>query len=300
MFIEVYTDGSCDQFDNGGYAAIIRFSDDKEFQISGGAFNTTSTQMELTAVLSAISYLDTHYPNTKAKIHSDYLTIPENLSSGLSIEEMQISSDKDKPLWEDICSLINGRKNFTFEWIKSHSGHPDNDRADKLAQLARKRYLLSQKPKCFVYYHSLSKKVGSKAFYVNQTVSMMIKQESNKMKTHVEDIGICIEGKDLIELRGFERALVYAIDTIKDVKNKKVIIFCNAKHIILTLKNIKRKRYILGDDYVSCLWKNIIFLMDNNDIEVYTAGRSKLDFFEIAVDEHINNQEKVRGMLLVA
>ena len=49
-----------------------------------------------------------------------------------------------------------------------------------------------------------------------------------------------------------------------------------------------------------CLWREVVTLLEKNDVEVYTAGRSKLDFFEMAVEEHVSNQEKVREMLLVA
>lgn len=300
MFIEVYTDGSCDQHDNGGYGAIIKISEDKEFQISGGSFNTTSTQMELTAVLMVINYLDTHYQGIPATIHCDYLTISENLVSGQTLDKVKISSDKDKPLWEDIFNSIDGRTHFEFKWVKSHSGHPDNERVDKLAQLARKRFLLSQKPKCFVYYNSLTNTVD-KFYKVEQRVSIMIKPENGKnIKTHVDNLGICVEDKDLIELRAFERSLRYTIETVNNLYNKKVIIFCNSKYIILTLKNIKRQRYILKDDYISMLWKDVMSLLEDNDVEVYTAGRSKLDFFEMAVEEHVSNQEKVREMLAVA
>lgn len=300
MSIEVYTDGSCDQHDNGGYGAIIKFSEDKEFQISGGAFNTTSTQMELTAVLSVISFLDTHYPGIPATIHCDYLTISENLAIGQTLDNVKISSDKDKPLWEEIFTMIDGRTHFIFKWVKSHNGHPDNERVDKLAQLARKRFLLSQKPKCFVYYNSLTKAIND-LYKVDQTVSLMIKSETKKtIKSHTEGLGICLEDKDLIELRAFEHSLRYTVDTVNNLHNKKVIMFCNAKYIVLTLKNIKRGRYILGEDYISSLWKKVMLLLEQNDVEVYTAGRSKLDFFEMEVEEHISNQEKVREMLLVA
>ena len=70
---------------------------------------------------------------------------------------MKLTSLKDKALWEEIYSLIDENTKFTFEWVKGHNGHPDNERVDKLAQLARKRFLLSQKAKCFVYYNSLTK-----------------------------------------------------------------------------------------------------------------------------------------------
>lgn len=300
MSIEVYTDGSCDQHDNGGYGAIIKISEDKEFQISGGTFNTTSTQMELTAVLSVINYLDTYHNGVPATIHCDYLTISENLVAGQTLDKVKISSDKDKPLWEDIFNNIDGRTHFEFKWVKSHNGNPDNERVDKLAQLARKRFLLSQKPKCFVYYNSLTKTI-KETYKVEQTVSMMIKPENGKnINTHLENLGVCVEDKDLIELRAFERSLRYTIDKVNNIQNKKVIIFCNSKYIVLTLKNIKRERYIFGEDTESMLWKDIVVLLEKNDVEVYTAGRSKLDFFEMAVEDHVSNQEKVREMLLVA
>lgn len=300
MSIEVYTDGSCDQHDNGGYGAIIKLSEDKEFQISGGAFNTTSTQMELTAVLNVINYLDTYHYGVPATIHCDYLTISENLVAGQTLDKVKISSDKDKPLWEEIFSSIDGRTHFEFKWVKSHNGHPDNERVDKLAQLARKRFLLSQKPKCFVYYNSLTKTI-KETYKVEQTVSIMIKPENGKnINTHLESLGVCVEDKDLIELRAFERSLRYTIEKVNNLHNKKVIIFCNSKYIVLTLKNIKRNRYIFGEDMASMLWRDVITLLEKNDVEVYTAGRSKLDFFEMAVEEHVSNQEKVREMLLVA
>lgn len=299
MSIEVYTDGSCNQ-GNGGYAVIIKLSEGEEVELTGGAFDTTSTQMELMAVLSAINYLDTHHNGVSAKISADYKTIADNLSSGQTLEEMQISSDRDMPLWEELMDTIDGRAHFDFQWVKGHNGHPDNVRADKLAQLARKRFLLSQKPKCFVYYNSLLTDT-EKRFTVCQKVSMMVKQEGQKhIKSGMDDLGVCHEDKDFIELRAFERAMRYTVEVMPRISQKKVIMFCNMKSIVLTLKDINRGRIVLGHDATSLLWKSILEFMDEFDIEVYTAGRSKLDFFDLDVDEHISNQERVREMVIAA
>lgn len=299
MSIEVYTDGSCDK-GNGGYAVIIKLSGGEEVELTGGAFNTTSTQMELTAVLSAINYLDVHHNGVAAKISADYKTIADNLSSGQTLEEMQISSDRDMPLWEELMDAIDGRAHFDFQWVKGHNGHPDNVRVDKLAQLARKRFLLSQKPKCFVYYNSLLK-ATDRCFMVDQTVSMMVKQEGQKhVKMRTDELGVCHEDKDFIELRAFERAMRYTVEVMPRISQKKVIMFCNMKSIVLTLKDINRGRIVLGRDATSLLWKSILEFMDEFDIEVYTAGRSKLDFFDLDVDEHISNQERVREVVVAA
>lgn len=297
MSIEVYTDGSCDQFENGGYAAIIKISAEKEYQISGGSFNTSSTQMELTAVLSALNYLDAHHYGEEARITCDYLTISENLSNGMSLEDMKLTSLKDKALWEEIYNTIDGRTHFTFEWVKGHNGHIENERVDKLAQLARKRFVLSQKPQCFIYYNSVIKATIDD-YYVNQTVGVMIKQQGSKqIKTCVDSIGVCLEDKNLIELRSFERALRYATDSISRVSHKKVIVFCNSKYIILTLKDIRRNRYVFNGDAYSLVWIKVLEMLEQYDIEVFKAGRSKLDYFEIALEDHVKNQEKVRDML---
>ncbi len=69
--IIIYTDGSCDtQHAVGAWAAIL-FVQGTKIVLQGEAENTTNNRMELMAVIEAIEYVDTHYPDTTMEIYTD-------------------------------------------------------------------------------------------------------------------------------------------------------------------------------------------------------------------------------------
>ena len=136
--ITIYTDGSClTNPGNGGWAAII--SDEKEIRkISGSEKNTTNNRMELLAPINALKDMK---PGTEIKIYTDSQYVKNGITQWIhnwkknGWKTANKKPVKNKDLWLRLDKAISEHK-IQWEWIKGHSGHPQNERADELANLA--------------------------------------------------------------------------------------------------------------------------------------------------------------------
>lgn len=140
--IRIFTDGACSGNPGpGGWGAILRY-EGRETEISGGEAHTTNNRMELTAVIEALSRLK--YP-CKAIVRTDSRYVVDGMTKGWAKSWKRnnwIKSDK-KPalnpdLWEKLLELCQIHQ-VEFDWIRGHSGHPENERCDELAVKARER-----------------------------------------------------------------------------------------------------------------------------------------------------------------
>ncbi|MCL1831625.1 MAG: ribonuclease HI [Oscillospiraceae bacterium] len=142
--INIFTDGACSGNPGpGGWGAILRHVDSSgkllQSEISGGEVQTTNNRMEMTAVTEALSRLK--YP-CKVTIRTDSRYVVDGITKGWAKSWRRnnwIKSDK-KPalnadLWEMLLDLCDTHE-VTFEWIKGHAGHAENERCDELARLA--------------------------------------------------------------------------------------------------------------------------------------------------------------------
>ncbi|HAZ31247.1 MAG TPA: cyclic pyranopterin monophosphate synthase MoaC [Dehalococcoidia bacterium] len=120
--IDIYTDGSCsDNPGPGGWAAIV-VQDGRQVELKGSVEGTTSNRMELTAAINGLA----HVPEgSEVSIHSDseYLvnTMTRNWKRRANLD-----------LWHRLDELTAARK-VKWVWVEGHSGHPGNERADRLA-----------------------------------------------------------------------------------------------------------------------------------------------------------------------
>lgn len=286
--IKVYSDGSCDDRENGGFAVVIN-DGQKEHTILGGGKNTTSTQMELHAVISAIEYLDLHYKGKPATITVDYLAIEQNLKAN-SITDVRITSERDKPLWEKIFNMIHLKKELNFTWVKSHAEDPDNVRVDKLAKLARKRYEFEHKNKMFVYYDYVVEKINNDPLMVKQKGYYMVVDEQNNIKKKGRvDLDKTYNDRDLLELKLFNNVLKEVVNENVN-SDTKVVFFSALKNIPITIKNINKNKFDLEGDKHGFYWKEIKQRLDKFDIDVYTKSHKQFNFFKITLDEHELNQ----------
>ena len=132
--VEIYTDGACSGNPGpGGWGAILRHNG-REKELSGGEMDTTNNRMEMTAVIMALSAL-------KHPCRVDLYTDSQYVRSGV-LEWMPKwkatnwkKNIKNRDLWERIDSLNQTHK-ITWHWVKGHTGHPENERADVLATSA--------------------------------------------------------------------------------------------------------------------------------------------------------------------
>ena len=133
--VEIATDGACKGNPGpGGWGALIR-SGATEKELSGGEALTTNNRMELTAAIEGLNAL-------KRPCHVTLSTDSRYVMDGLTkwIKGWQKNGwktaakqpVKNADLWQQ---LIDAAKPHRIEWVwvKGHAGHPDNERADRLA-----------------------------------------------------------------------------------------------------------------------------------------------------------------------
>lgn len=133
--IEIFTDGACRGNPGpGGWGAVLRYQG-HEKQIYGGELETTNNRMELTAAIRALESL-------KKPCHLSITTDSNYLREGIKkwIYQWQRNGWKTankKPvknadLWQCLFELTKSHQ-VEWHWVKGHTGHPENELADKLA-----------------------------------------------------------------------------------------------------------------------------------------------------------------------
>ena len=141
--VDIYTDGACSPNPGrGGWGALLisrKYS--KRLEISGSESETTNNRMELTAAIEALKALK---QPCEVALYTDskYLrnAFEENWLEGWQKKNWKTSSGKkvlNRDLWEKLFKL-NGLHDIKWHWVRGHEGHPENERADKLAVEARK------------------------------------------------------------------------------------------------------------------------------------------------------------------
>jgi len=133
--IYIYTDGACKGNPGpGGWGALIVYnSSEKEFY--GGEQHTTNNRMEMMAAIKALSQL-TRPCDVVLTTDSQYLRqgitqwIANWKKRGWKTAAKQPVKNKD--LWQQLDELVQ-EHTITWNWVKGHSGHRENERADELA-----------------------------------------------------------------------------------------------------------------------------------------------------------------------
>jgi ribonuclease HI len=136
--VEIYTDGACRGNPGpGGWAALLR-TGGVEKEISGSEAHTTNNRMELMAVIAALGALKR---DVDARIHTDSLYVLKGLTEWLpgwkkrGWKTADKKPVKNQDLWERLDAEV-ARHRIEWQWVKGHSGHPENERVDALANTA--------------------------------------------------------------------------------------------------------------------------------------------------------------------
>ena len=145
--LKAFTDGACSGNPGpGGWGVVLQAINAgeivKERELSGGAGETTNNQMEL---MAAISALETLYHASTITVVTDSSYVKDGVSTW--IHEWKRNGWKTaakKPvknveLWQRL-DAAQARHNVTWEWVKGHAGHPENERADALARAGMEPY----------------------------------------------------------------------------------------------------------------------------------------------------------------
>lgn len=136
-----YTDGACSGNPGpGGWGALLRAMDGdrivKERALKGGEPQTTNNKMELMAAISALEALGK--PSTITVV-TDSNYVKNGITSwihGWKRNGWKNSAKKpvaNADLWQRL-DAAQASHDVTWEWVKGHAGHPENERADELAR----------------------------------------------------------------------------------------------------------------------------------------------------------------------
>ncbi len=133
--VELYTDGACKGNPGpGGWGALLRWGE-HEKELCGGEPQTTNNRMELMAVIQALEALK-RPTSIVISVDSRYVQdgvekwMPRWKRNGWQTRERKPVKNQD--LWQRLDQALLPHR-VSWRWIKGHSGHPDNERADQLA-----------------------------------------------------------------------------------------------------------------------------------------------------------------------
>ncbi len=136
--VVVYTDGGCRGNPGpGGWGAVLQFGE-HEKEIYGYEAETTNNRMELMAAISALELLSR---SCEIELTTDSQYVRQGIlewMDGWKKRGWKTAAKKpvkNKDLWQRLDAAVQSH-NIKWHWIKGHSGHPGNDRADDLANRA--------------------------------------------------------------------------------------------------------------------------------------------------------------------
>ena len=146
--VEIFTDGACKGNPGpGGWGALLRMGK-HEKELSGGEADTTNNRMELTAAIRGLNAL---IEPCRVDIYSDSKYVIDGITKwvhGWKKRGWVNASKKpvrNEDLWHDLIEAAATHK-IDWQWVKGHSGHPENERADRLATEAADRIAAEYQP----------------------------------------------------------------------------------------------------------------------------------------------------------
>ena len=136
--VSIFTDGGCRGNPGpGGWGAYMLFGE-HEKELYGYEDETTNNRMELMAAIRALEALNR---SCDIDLTTDSQYVRQGITEWMDAWKKRgwkTASKKDvknKDLWQRLDEVV-GRHNVDWHWVKGHSGHPGNERADELANRA--------------------------------------------------------------------------------------------------------------------------------------------------------------------
>ncbi len=133
--VEIFSDGACRGNPGpGGWGALLLFNE-KEKELWGGEAGTTNNRMELTAVIRALEALK---GPSRVRLYTDSRYVQKGISAWIKDWKRRGWRTADKKpvknvdLWQRLDELA-AQHSVEWHWVKGHAGHPENERADRLA-----------------------------------------------------------------------------------------------------------------------------------------------------------------------
>ncbi len=133
--VELFTDGACKGNPGlGGWGALLRFNR-AEKELCGGERETTNNRMELLAVIEGLRALNR---GCSVTVTTDSQYVKNGITQWIhnwkrnGWKTAAKKPVKNEDLWRALDEQVT-RHEVTWKWVKGHSGHPENERADQLA-----------------------------------------------------------------------------------------------------------------------------------------------------------------------
>jgi ribonuclease HI len=138
--VHVWCDGSCAPNPGpGGWGALLE-QDGRRMELSGAAPQSTNNIMEMTAAIEALRRTP---EGTRVRVTTDSRYLMDGITRwlpGWKRKHWRKADGKpvlNQPLWQALDALVQ-KRHVRWEWVEGHSGHPENERCDELANSARR------------------------------------------------------------------------------------------------------------------------------------------------------------------
>lgn len=134
--VVIYTDGACSGNPGpGGWGAVLKYGRHEREMCGGETTTTTNNRMELTAPIRALESLKRPcavrlYTDSTYVRNGVMKWLPRWKSNGWRTQRKDPVKNAD--LWRQLDAAM-GPHDVQWHWVKGHAGHPDNERADRLA-----------------------------------------------------------------------------------------------------------------------------------------------------------------------
>ena len=133
--VRIYSDGACKGNPGpGGWGALLKWNG-HERELFGGEGNTTNNRMELLAVIKALESINRA---CQIEVYTDSQYVQKGIAEWITSWKRRGWKTADKKpvknvdLWQRLDTLAAGHR-VTWHWVRGHAGHPENERADQLA-----------------------------------------------------------------------------------------------------------------------------------------------------------------------
>ncbi len=136
--VDIFTDGACSGNPGpGGWGAILRYAG-RVRELSGGAASTTNNRMEMMAAIMALEALKRP---CRVCLQTDSTYLRNGITQWIAAwkakgwKTANRKPVKNVDLWQRL-EAATAPHDVTWEWVKGHAGHTENERADEIARLA--------------------------------------------------------------------------------------------------------------------------------------------------------------------
>ena len=144
MTIEIYTDGACKGNPGpGGWGVLLRYQG-QEKTLKGAELLTTNNRMELMAAIQGLAALTR---KSQVELYTDSQYLRQGMLTWMAgwkkngWRNSKREPVKNVDLWQQLDALALHHQ-INWHWVKGHSGHPENERADALANEAIEAFLV--------------------------------------------------------------------------------------------------------------------------------------------------------------